>query len=206
MQNRPHYIHLEGMDLAGKTTARHGLLAALGGAWEVRHNSLGQANPLYELADRLRREGGLGAAPLGYLYVAALAADLEWYEPPKGNVIQDSTILLRSLAFHTVAGTPYVREALAAQLPRHPRFTRSFVLTASLEARRERLEHRRSQQATELSEDDLLVLRAPGRFLAMEQELVRLAREHFDAVVIDTSTMSESAVVDSLLIALACPG
>ncbi len=192
-------IHLEGMDLAGKTTARRDLISALGGDWGVRHNSLWPENPVYELANRLRKEEGVGAEVLGHLYVAALAADLEKYERPSRNMVQDSTILLRSLAYHTVAGTPHVAAALTAMLPRHPRFTRSFVLTACLEARRRRLELRRRQQAEEIAPDDLLILRAPEQFLAMEQVIVDLARQHFDAVVLDTTSLSAAEVTDALL-------
>src|SRR5690349_15614630 len=128
-------IHVEGMDLAGKTSACRGLAEALGPAWTVRRNRLAAANPVYELADRLRTGGGAGEATLGYLYAAALSADLDGHAPPDRKVIQDSTILLRSLAFHKVAGTLGVVEALAGMLARHPRFDRSIVLTANLDAR-----------------------------------------------------------------------
>jgi thymidylate kinase len=122
-------IHLEGMDLAGKSTVSQHLASALSDC-RVRRNSLVAANPVYDLADRLRKEGSVGEVALGQLYVAALAVDLEQYRPPQETVIQDSTLLLRSLAYHTAAGNPSVSEALKAMLPQHPRFSRSVVLTA----------------------------------------------------------------------------
>jgi thymidylate kinase len=202
MKNRTYFIHLEGMDLGGKTSVCRGLMQALGEGCELRHNSLWPGNPIHELADRLRREGRLGEAVLGHLYVAALAADLDGYTPPVGNAIQDSTILLRSLAYHAIARTPFVVDALSALLPRHPRFTRSFVLTADLGVRRQRLYQRQEQQPDEVAPDDLMVVRSPDRFLAMEQELVHLARQHFSAAVIDTSGMATCSVVETILSAL----
>ena len=199
-------IHVEGLDLAGKTTACRGLAAALGPGWTVRRNRLAADNPVYELADHLRTTGAAGAGTLGHLYVAALSADLDAHTPPDRRVIQDSTVLLRSLAFHAVAGTPCVVPALEALLPRHPRFEASVVLTASLDARRQRLEWRRRNQPHEVADDDLLVVRDPARFLAMEQVLIALAREHFAARVIDTSGMSESAVVGAVLAAVSNTG
>lgn len=193
------HVHLEGMDLAGKSTACRDLARALGRDFQVRRNSISIQNPVYELADRLRKNDGIGAEALGALFVAALAADLERYVPPRLNTIQDSTILLRSLAYHTVARTPFVVDAMTAMLPRHPRFTCSIVLTASLEVRRQRLESRRLQQPEEIAPDDLAILRSPDHFLAMEKSLIRLAREHFGAVVIDTSEMTAPAVVQTIL-------
>lgn len=200
-----YYIHIEGMDLAGKTTASRNLVTALGGDCRVRHNSLCSSNPVYELADGLRKEDRLGAGSLGYLYVAALAYDLEFYVPPCTHTIQDSTILLRSLAYHTVARTPFVVDGLKAMVPRHPRFTRSFILTASLKVRQQRLEWRQQRHSEEIAPDDLMILRAPDKFLSMEKALMCLAQEHFSAVVIDTSEMSGQDVVESILSAARIP-
>jgi thymidylate kinase len=196
-------IHLEGMDLAGKTTACRCIPQTLGGEWQVRHNCLWADNPVYALADRLRREGGLAGDALGHLYVAALAADLASYVAPALNTVQDSTILLRSLAYHTVARTPNVVAALTALIPRHPRFDRTIVLTASREARLRRLERRRREQPDAVGAEDLLVVQAPARFFAMEQVLVRFAREHFAAMVINTSGMDEAEVVRAVAAAVA---
>jgi hypothetical protein len=191
------------MDLAGKSSTCRGLLAALGPGWRVRKNSLCADNPVYELADRLRREDRSRGATLGHLYVAALLADLEDYRPPEGNMIQDSTIMLRTLAHHTVAATPGVVEVMETQLALHPRFTLSVVLTASRDARLRRLELRRRREGHEIAPDDLLVESDPGRFFAMEALLVRLATEHFGAITLDTTDLSPQAVVERVLAALA---
>lgn len=94
-------IHIEGLDLAGKTTARDRLARCLGG-WKVRSNRLIEHNEVFELADRLRREDALDAESLGHLFVATLSADLRGFRPNEQPLIQDSTILLRSLAYHRI--------------------------------------------------------------------------------------------------------
>ena len=191
-------IHIEGMDLAGKTTSRNRLAVQLGG-WKVRSNQLCEPNAIFEIADRLRRDDALDAESLGHLFVAAVGADLQWHRPATQPLIQDSTILLRSLAYHRVNQTPGVVEALELLLPAHPRFTVSVVLTASLSSRRQRLQMRRERSPGEVAPDDLLVERNPDKFFAMERELVEIATEHFAANVIDTSELSEGDVTQRIL-------
>lgn len=176
-------VHFEGLDLAGKSTVCRLFLQHVPGEWQVRRNALLPDNPIYQLADRLRKEG-TGDESVGWLYHAALLLDLERYEPPRGNVIQDSTILLRSLAFHRVHGTPGLADRLETLLDRHPRFDRSFVLVADHQTRLERLAKRRPQN---LGPEDLLVRDKPELFYAMERQLVDYATRHFGAVVVDTS-------------------
>ena len=190
-------IHIEGMDLAGKTTAT----AALGEKYgaSVRHNSLVPANEIYELADRLRRAGDVGPAALGHLYVASLARDLELLRPVSEPVIQDSTILLRSAAFYRVRGDRSLVRALTSMIDTHPLFGVSVVLTASIEARVERLKMRSRFSPEEIAADDLAVLRSPDKFLAMETALVEFATTWFEAHVIDTSSLGPAEVVEQIM-------
>lgn len=177
------YVHFEGLDLAGKSTVCRLFREHARGEWQVRHNALVPDNPIYHLADRLRKEAA-GEETVGWLYHAALLLDLEQYEPPEGDVIQDSTILLRSLAFHRVRGTPGLVDRFETLLDRHPRFDQSFVLVADHHTRLERLAKRRPQN---VGPEDFLVRDAPERFYAMERCLVDYATRHFGAVVLDTS-------------------
>lgn len=190
-------IHIEGMDLAGKSTAT----AALGKRFDasVRHNSLVPANKIYDLADRLRRAGDVGPAPLGHLYVASLAQDLELLRPVSEAVVQDSTILLRSAAFYRVLGNLRLVRDLTAMVKAHPRFRVSIVLTASIEARVERLKMRARLRPEEVAPDDLAVLRSPHNFLAMESALIEYATTWFDAHVIDTSNLNPTEVVNRIM-------
>lgn len=193
------YVHFEGMDLAGKTTAT-GLFAEQSGeSWAVRHNSLDPDNPMFLLADSIRKDDGYSAETLGNLYVAALMADVEKFERPTTNTIQDSTILIRSMAYHAVNQTPRIVEAFTSILPTHPRFDSSFVFTASIEARQGRLQQRMRDNPEEVAPDDLMVLRNPGKFMAMEKVLVDLAVSAFGAILINTSELSAQDVCDTIL-------
>lgn len=176
-------IHFEGLDLAGKSTVCRLFREHARGEWQVRRNSLIVDNPVYDLADRFRKERK-DEEMVGWLYYAALLLDLEQFEPAADPVIQDSTILLRSLAFHKVRGTPFLVDRLESLIDRHPRFDRSFVLVADHQTRLERLAKRRTQN---LGPEDLLVRDTPERFYAMERLLVDYATRYFSAVVLDTS-------------------
>lgn len=154
---------------------------------------------IFEIADRLRRDDDLDVVSLGHMYVAAIGADLQWYQPATQSLIQGSTILLRSLTYHRVIRTPGVVESLERFLPVHPRFTVSVVLTASLDSRRQRLQMRRERSPGEVAPDDLMVELDPGKFFAMERELIAIVTEHFEAEVIDTSELSEAEVTRRIL-------
>jgi hypothetical protein len=192
---RPYYpsvAHIEGMDLAGKSTAVAHLATAAGGC--VHHNSLLDTNPIYELADELRRTSGATASALGPLYLSALTYDLDNISDVASPGVQDSTILLRSVAYNEVLGARDVVRGLKAELPRHPRFGHSVVLTASIDARRHRLDERRAVAPEEVASDDLLIESAPEMFCEMERALVDYSRAHFDGVVLDTTELSKDEV------------
>lgn len=199
MNHRPFYLHIEGMDLAGKSSVCRRFSADPESGFCIRRNALSDDNPVYALADRLRREDAYSAAALGHLFVAALAVDLERFQWPARPTVQDSTILLRSLAYHTAVGTAGLPGRLEELLAPHPRFDLSIVLTANQAARRRRLEARLERQPAEVAPDDLLVIRRPELFFRMEQQLVELARTHFNARVIDTSDLTEKEVFARLL-------
>jgi thymidylate kinase len=198
MKERAQYIHIEGMDLAGKTTATHNFIDRTGRDWDVRRNSIVPENPIYLLADSLRRADAYDAEVLGNLYVAALMGDIRTFEWPDKDTIQDSTILLRSIAFHTVKGTPRIVEVLQEWAPKHPKFDASFVFTADIETRLRRLQSRMDNQPEQVSPEDLLVRDKPEMFMAMEAALIDLARNSFHSVIIDTSTLTPDAVVQKM--------
>lgn len=198
MKERPLYIHFEGMDLAGKTTATQRFMEKSNSQWEIRRNSIVPENPIHKLADSLRHADAYDAEVLGNLYVAALMADIRSFKWPEVNTIQDSTILLRSLAYHTVRGTPRLIEVLAELVPCHPKFDSSFVFTASIEKRLERLQMRAKYQPDQLSAEDLFVRDKPEKFLAMEACLIDLSRKYFHSVRIDTTGLTPEDVVGEI--------
>jgi len=195
MKERPYYIHFEGMDLAGKTTAAQNFIKSTNMEWDIRRNSLMPGNPIHILADSLRKEKAYDAEVLGNLYVAALMADIRSFQWPDRNTIQDSTIILRSIAFHTVRGTPRIRGVLLDLLPEHPKFDASFVFTASIEERVKRLQKRINLASREVSEEDLMVIKKPEKFIAMEACLINISRMAFHSVIIDTSSLTPDMVV-----------
>lgn len=193
------YLHIDGMDLAGKTTTARQTIIRVGGKWSIRINSLSDNNPIYLLADSLRKEDTYAPGILGHLYTVAMMADIAVFQWPTTNTIQDSTIILRSLAYHTISGNINISAVLDDILPKHPDFDASFVLTASLEARLKRLDSRRLEHPEEVASDDLMVVRKPERFLAMEACLSDIASKRFRARVIDTTNLTPDMVVSQIL-------
>ncbi|HTE57325.1 MAG TPA: hypothetical protein VK694_01160 [Verrucomicrobiae bacterium] len=192
----PRYVHVEGMDLAGKTTVAASF-ARESSPWEVRRNALGPNNAIYHFADSLRRREAFDPEVLGVMYAAAILGDIRAFNKPEVNTIQESTILLRSLAIHRVRGTTGLMKLLESYLPLHPQFDASFVFTASVESRKARL-NARLREAPWSSTEDLLILTDPDLFMAMEHELITLSREWFNSTVIDTSNLSPEEVLESV--------
>lgn len=192
------YYHFEGMDLAGKTTATKNFIKSTGEEWQVRRNSLIDDNPIYNLADSLRLKGQYDSEILGNLYVAALKADINGFQTPKMNTLQDSTILLRSLSYYIVSGIPRLEELFREMIPAHPQFDASFILTADIETRRQRLAKRQNENPSEVAADDLMVIKNPERFMAMESCLINLTSNIFNSVIIDTSALTSEMVVEKI--------
>jgi thymidylate kinase len=193
--SRPYFssvLHVEGMDLVGKSTVTKQLAAVTGA--EVRHNCLVPGNPVYAVADKLRRANEVTAEVLGPLYVSALMYDLDRLQPPTGRQVQDSTIVLRSIAFNEVFGARFVVRELLEQIPRHPRFGRTILLTATIDARKSRLDERRARTPQEVAPDDLMVETAPAILIEMERALMQYASRYFEAVIVDTSKLSREEV------------
>jgi thymidylate kinase len=165
------HILFEGLDLAGKSTVCRMVRAHFGGDCSIRRNSIlppGE-NAVHQLADRLRLEGGIPDLNLGHLYYAALLEDLRRFEPSPSIVIQDSTILGRSMAYHKSNKTPDLPALFQARLAEHPRFDVAFYCRVTPETRVERLALRRPEN---LAEDDFLFQRNPDVFAEMERILM----------------------------------
>ncbi len=50
-----HYLHFEGLDLAGKSTVCRNLRDYTDGGWQIRGNAMCDDNEIFQLADRLRK-------------------------------------------------------------------------------------------------------------------------------------------------------
>lgn len=192
------YIHIEGMDLAGKTEQAKKLADKVGGRWEIRRNSMSAKNEIYPMINALRKSEAYDASTFGNLYVAVLMEDIRTFTQPTVNTIQDSTILLRSLAHHSIRRTPRVIDALLRLLSDHPQFDASFVLTANLEARLQRLRRRISQAPEQIASIERSLIENPTMFYEMEAYLVDYARKIFHSTVIDTSLLSSEEVTQTI--------
>lgn len=196
----PFLFLVEGLDLAGKTSACVSLRDGLAPRPQYFRNALSGGNALYAVVDELRRTDSLDGRYLGHAYLAAAAMDTAQFIPPEGLRIQESTIALRSLAHYRARGDPGLANGFENLLndPAYPRFDGAVVLTASLEVRRERLEMRRQQAPDEVAPDDLAVLRAPDTFLRMEEILIDETVRRYAATVIDTTMLTKVEVVEAI--------
>ena len=107
-------IHVEGLDLAGKSTICRFIRDSFG--FQLRNNILVSDNPTIRETDYLRKNGLMDDASLGRRYYDALKYDLEHYSDGSERIVQDSTIIVRSIAFHSVLGDPDLAESFR-QLP-----------------------------------------------------------------------------------------
>ncbi len=189
------YLHFDGMDLAGKTTATNAYIKESGLPWEIRRNRLSENNPIHDLADSLRKADTYDPETIGNLYYVALLADISTFRRPTVDTIQDSTIILRSIAYHTVRNTPRLPELFIDLMRLHPKFDASFVFTANIEQRRARLAKRMRETPEQVSVEDMMVIEKPERFLAMEQCLINVAIRSLGSKIIDTSQLSPEAVL-----------
>lgn len=194
-------VLIEGLDLAGKTSACRQLATRLKCCPEHHRNAFAHDNPLHIVADRLRCEDGLDSTYLGHAYLAAAALDLRMLKPPVRPRIQESMIALRSLAHYRARRETVLADGFARLLddPAYPEIAGAVVLTASIEARQRRLEMRRSEAPHEVAPDDIAVVRTPALFLKMEEIIIREAVKRYRTTVIDTSAMTKDDVVDELL-------
>lgn len=187
MNNKLQTIHIEGLDLAGKSTICRYIQQAY--SYQRRVNSLLLDNPMHREADRLRKLGEIDDAALGRLYYESLLYDLDNYVPPDVPTIQDSTILVRSIAFHSVFGDKGLAEDFRLLMPRHPRFALSVMLTASDDVRKMRLKGRISRHND--NPEDYLIHTNPRGFHEMENIILEIIKHDFGGIVIDSSNLEQ---------------
>lgn len=180
-------ILFEGLDLAGKSTVCRRFVQQAAGTWTIRRNAMAKENRVQAFADELRKADALEDEALGWLYLAALRADIALLaqEPPdSGNIVQDSTILVRSLAHHTARNRTHLVDEFRSLKGFLPRFDHVFLCVADRDTRLRRLQKRRK---TELSPEDFLVRDDYGRFQQMEQVVADFITGELGGTLIDTS-------------------
>jgi len=188
-------IHLEGLDLAGKSTISRLLASRLDAP--VRHNSLLEYNALHKEAEIHRKNKSLDDEALSWLYYACMLIEIDQYREPDGPRVQDSTILLRTLAYNKAKGREEIVQAAEGKLAAHPRFSLSVFFTANDEVRLKRLEGRTSRGND--NPEDFLVRDDPELFHAMENHLRLYCVEYFDAVCFDTSNLEDEGAKEAIV-------
>lgn len=196
-------ILFEGLDLAGKSTVCRRFLEQAAGDWTIRRNALAINNRVHALADELRKADALEDEALGWLYLAALRADIALLENegvPSGNILQDSTILVRSLAHHTARDRTKLVEQFRSLANSLPHFDRVFLCVADRETRLKRLAKRRK---TELAAEDFLVRDDYDRFRRMEEVVADFITSELGGTLIDTSGLEHEERLS--MVFLHCP-
>ena len=189
------FIYIEGMDLSGKTTLANNLRSSLSGEWSIQSNALTNDNQVWLLADQARKNQSLDEDIIGYLYSIAMMVDVRNFNLTNySNLIQDSTIAIRSLAYHSILGTSTVLEQLKDSVNKIPTPDLTIYLLADIKTRAARLRQREVDNPEEIAQDDLMVIKDPERFSKMEEKLFMFTNEYFSPMIIDTSHMTKSDV------------
>jgi len=197
-KNNIFFLHIEGMDLSGKSTVAKIFAETSKLNWVINDKRLTENNPFYDFAWDLGKKGRHSSEILGHLYLESLKEDIKNFRPNK-NILQDSTLLLRSLNFYkTVEINNELAHSFAKLIPEHPLPNKSFYLTADIESRRQRLEKRIKQMPKKLTSMDMMIMKDPHRFMQIDKSLCELSVKIFNSQVIDTSEMDEIEVVECI--------
>lgn len=198
MHTKPLFLLFEGLDLAGKSTIAKLFVTKSGDQWHIQHSKLIPCNELWTKVNLIKNTNRT-TKEIGYLYYEALCYDIQYFEYPDTNTIQDSTVLLRSLAHHIAHGTEELPELFNDLAPYHPQFSKAYVFTATLTERKKRLTTRMVKQPTTVTRRDLTIVKNPNLFSRKETILIKYARKYFNAEVVDTTGKSPGQVVDRII-------
>lgn len=190
------YIHLEGLDLSGKTSVSLKILEKKP-LYKRRYNSLLpdiQENPYLIKADVLNNSDNPNLKNLFDLFKDAINYDINNITEQNHPLVQDSTILIRTLANLSTSNLiDYSMEKNLINLgERYPKFTKSVVLTCSYKVRKERLTKRKKElsKAERLVKDYFLIESNPDLFFEKERKLIKYSQDIFNSEILDTTNMS----------------
>lgn len=187
-------LHLEGMDLAGKSTISKIFSETSNNKWVINDKKLTNSNKIYDFA--LKNFKNYDSETLGFLYLASLLEDIKTFKLNK-NIIQDSTLLLKSLNYYKLVDKNIFLEERFMDIAKiHPLPNKSFYLTCSMEVRTDRLQKRIRDKSKEITKIDRMIIDEPKKFIDMENSLRDLSIQIFNSKVIDSSEMNEFEVVD----------
>jgi hypothetical protein len=130
--------------------------------------------------------------------LASVNYDIENFQKPLVDTLQDSTVSLRSIAYYVAKGNYRLADAFQKALKNHPLFDHSFVLTANKAKRIERLNERIKATPHLVSDLDSAIITNPDEFFLMEKILIDTAKTIFQSKIIDTSDLTKDEVVQKI--------
>lgn len=189
-EKRATFVHIEGMDFSGKTTAAREM--DLRAPFLRRHNNIAasEISDLGKAVDAMSESGRYRGLTISMGYVASILADIDNFEWPKEDTIQDSAAAIRCMSRLAIDGQGALLGILeTASQNNHPRFTRSFYLTATIDERLRRLRERGDP-----SRNDLMLVHDTDKFMAMEEVAMEKSVSIFGSEVIDTTNIDPQDV------------
>lgn len=195
---KKYYLHIEGMDLAGKSTIANIIARQSGVDWRIYNNCLSQNNSIQQFEKKIRKQKIYDDEIYGYLHYITLLADIKYFDL-KENVIQDSMLLLRSINYHKEKNNNDLVQLFEELAPKHPTPNTSIYLTADIESRKKRLLKRINDNSKQLTKNDILILNDSETFEKRDKMLMELSQTYFNSIVVDTSYMTETETVDYIM-------
>lgn len=192
------FLHLEGMDLAGKSSIAKIIKEKSLLNWQMNNNHLSDKNEIYSFIDKVAKDKLYDDEIYGYLYYIALLTDLKKFKI-EDNIIQDSTILLRSINYHLENGNYKLAKMFTELIKLHPFPTYSIYLTASIDARLSRLAKRIENNPEKVSKNDSMVINNKEKFIEMDNNLFSLSHKYFDSILVDTTNLTLEEAADYII-------
>lgn len=180
----PH-VYVEGTDLTGKDTLGEYLQFKMN--YDQLHKLVVcESNPFELEITRLGKEDKVF---IGVLTAKSLLYEIVNMSLRKPTLLISSHVL-RGLSVETAMKKP-LQSVFEELIGYYPQFDTTLLLTASLEAKKNRLQSRTTQQTSDL---DSKVIKDPEFVLLMDEVIKKYAISVFNAIVIDTSELSTTEV------------
>lgn len=189
------FIHLEGTDLSGKTSVAERLLRQF--PFVYQHNRISSHGPegLGGELDKMNELGLYSHTTLSLGYAACVLADIDQFEWPRRDTIQDSSSSVRCLSRLAVDNQDALFDIVYSRVELdHPRFTRSYYLTTTIDER-----IKRATEMASLTRNDLMILHDTEKFAEMDRIASSISRGLFSSTIIDTTGASPDEIANTIM-------
>jgi hypothetical protein len=194
-------VLIEGLDLTGKTSVCLCLIRKIDPPIRYQKNIFRPENEVFDFAVAQQRRDIFSLTSVGYMYLAALHADLDKLVWEDDRIVQDSSMALRLCAYFMARRMDDLASAFQSclELPNYPKFKKAFLFTADLTERRRRLKKRLVEAPDTVTEDDLLLENDPDLALRNEKILLDLTIKYTGATVVDTTLATVNEIIAYLI-------